>query len=43
VARDEKQKLEEKALVLSEGPRGCIGKEIAMLMLKKAVVGVLEK
>jgi cytochrome P450 len=43
VVGDEKQKLEEKFVVFSKGPRGCIGKEIAMLMLERAVVGVLEK
>lgn len=38
-----RQKLEEKFVVFSKGPRGCVGKEIAMLMLEKAVAGVLEK
>jgi benzoate 4-monooxygenase len=43
VAADEKQRLEEKFVVFSKGPRGCLGRDIAMLMLEKAVVGVLEK
>jgi hypothetical protein len=40
---DEKQKLEEKFLAFSKGPRGCAGQEIVMLMLERSVVGVLEK
>jgi benzoate 4-monooxygenase len=40
---DEKQKLEEKFLAFSKGPRGCTGQEIVMLMLERSVVGVLEK
>jgi benzoate 4-monooxygenase len=42
VAGDEKQRLEEKFVVFSREPRGFIGREIAMLMVEKAVVGVLE-
>jgi benzoate 4-monooxygenase len=42
---DEKgvKRLEDKFVVFSKGPRGCGGKEIAMLMMEKAVVGMLEK
>ena len=43
MAGAQKQKLEEKFVAFSKGPRSCIGREIAMLMLEKAVVGVLEK
>jgi benzoate 4-monooxygenase len=42
VAGDEKQRLEEKFVVFSREPRGVIGREIAMLKVEKAVVGVLE-
>src|SRR2546423_6048723 len=35
----QKQKLEEKFVAFSKGPRSCIGRETAMLMLEKAVVG----
>jgi len=42
---DEKgvKRLEDKFVAFSKGPRGCGGKEIAMLMMEKAVVGMLEK
>ena len=40
---DGMQKLENKFVVFSKGPRSCIGREIAMLMIQKAVIGVLEK
>jgi benzoate 4-monooxygenase len=30
-------------VAFSKGPRGCGGKEIAMLIMEKTVVGVLEK
>jgi benzoate 4-monooxygenase len=42
---DEKgvMRLEYKFVVFSKGPRGCGGKEIAMLMMEKTVVGVPEK
>ena len=40
---DEKgiKRLEDEFVVFSKGPRGCGGKEIAMLMMEKTVVGVL--
>jgi len=37
------KRLEDRFVVFSKGPRGCGGKEIAMLMMEKTVVGVLEK
>jgi benzoate 4-monooxygenase len=39
----EKREMEEKFVVFSKGPRGCVGRELAMLLLAKAVVGVLER
>ena len=43
--RDENdiKRLEDKFVVFGKGPRGCIGKEMAMLVMEKTVVGVLEK
>ena len=43
--RDENgsKRLEDKFVVFSKGPRGCIGKEMAMLVMEKTVAGVLEK
>lgn len=38
-----KRKLEDDFVVFSKGPRGCIGKEIALLLIAKAVVGLLGK
>ena len=43
VAGDEKQKLEDKFVAFSKGPRNCIGREIAMLMIEEALVGILQK
>jgi benzoate 4-monooxygenase len=42
---DEKgiKRLEDKFVVFSKWPSGCGGKEIAMLMMEKTVIGVLEK
>ena len=37
------KELDDAFVVFSKGPRGCIGKEIAMRMLSQAVVGVLLK
>ena len=39
----EVKKLDEKFVAFSKGPRGCIGKEIAMIMLANAVASTLEK
>ena len=39
----EVRKLDEKLVVFSKGPRGCIGKEMAMVMLSCAIVGILQK
>ncbi|KAL9117443.1 MAG: hypothetical protein Q9187_006023 [Circinaria calcarea] len=39
----EAKKLEDSFVVFSKGPRGCIGREIAMLMLAEAVASLLEK
>ena len=41
-AGDGMQKLDNKFVVFSRGPRSCIGREIATLMIQKAVIGVLE-
>ena len=40
---NEKREMEEKFVVFSKGPRGCVGRELAMLLLAKAVLGVLER
>lgn len=37
-----KKALDDKFVVFSKGSRGCIGKEIALVIVKQAVVGVLE-
>ena len=42
-AESEVKKLDEKFVVFSKGPRGCIGKEIAMKILANAVAGVVQK
>ena len=39
----EVKKVDEKFVAFSKGPRGCIGKEIAMIMLANAVASMLEK
>ena len=38
---ERKKRLDDGFVAFSKGPRGCIGKEIAMLMLEKAVLQVL--
>lgn len=38
-----KRELDDKFVVFSKGPRSCMGREIAMLMLARAVAGVLTK
>lgn len=40
-AEDVRKELDNKFVVFSKGPRGCIGREIAMLVIAKAVLGVL--
>lgn len=42
-AEDTRKELDNKFVVFSKGPRGCIGREIAMLAISKAVLGVLER
>lgn len=42
-AEDERKELDNKFVVFSKGPRGCIGREIAMLVIAKAVLGALER
>jgi benzoate 4-monooxygenase len=39
----EKKALEDKFVVFSKGPRGCIGKDIALLIVTQAVAGVVSK
>lgn len=41
VGENEKRELDEKFVAFSKGARGCIGKDIAMSMIARAVVGVL--
>jgi benzoate 4-monooxygenase len=41
ITEDERREMEEKFVAFSKGARGCVGKDIAMLMLATAVVGVL--
>ena len=43
VAGEERQRLEDKFVVFSKGPRTCIGRELAMRMIEMTVVTVLEK
>jgi benzoate 4-monooxygenase len=40
---DEKKSLEDRFMVFSKGPRGCIGKDIAMLVVTQAVAGIVSK
>ncbi len=40
-AEGEKKKLDDKFVAFSKGPRGCVGKELAMMVLAKAVAGIL--
>ena len=42
-ANEKKKKLEDSFVVFSKGPRGCIGKEIAMLIMAGGVLQVLER
>lgn len=39
----ERKQLEDRFMVFSKGSRGCIGREVAMLILAEALVGVLSK
>jgi benzoate 4-monooxygenase len=39
----EKKSLEDNFVVFSKGPRGCIGKDIAMLVVTQAVAGIVSK
>ena len=39
----ERKKLDDKFVVFSKGPRGCIGRDIALSMVAKAVAGMLGK
>jgi len=39
----EKKALEDKFVVFSKGPRGCIGRDIAMLIVTQAVAGIVSK
>ena len=43
VAEDARKELDSKFVVFRKGPRGCIGRELAMIMIAKAVLGVLER
>ncbi|MCJ1430255.1 hypothetical protein MMC29_008172 [Sticta canariensis] len=43
VAEDARKELDNRFVVFSKGPRGCIGREIAMIVIAKAVLGVLER
>jgi benzoate 4-monooxygenase len=38
-----KKSLEDKFVVFSKGPRGCIGRDIAMLVVAQAVAGIVSK
>ena len=40
---DEKKSLDDKFVVFSKGPRGCVGKDIAMLIISQAVAGIVSK
>ncbi|MCJ1230795.1 hypothetical protein MMC12_007469 [Toensbergia leucococca] len=42
-SESETKKLDDGFVAFSKGPRGCVGKEIAMMMLAKATVTVLQK
>jgi len=39
----EKKSLEDRFVVFSKGPRGCIGRDIAMLVVTQAVAGIVSK
>jgi cytochrome P450 len=39
----EKRSLEDKFVVFSKGPRGCIGKDISMFIVTQAVAGIVSK
>ncbi|MCJ1283212.1 hypothetical protein MMC26_002540 [Xylographa opegraphella] len=43
VTERERKELDDKFVVFSKGSRGCIGKEISMMMLTEAIVGVLSE
>ena len=39
----ERKSLEDKFVVFSKGPRGCIGRDIAMMVVMQAVAGIVSK